>query len=324
LGQPRKSHWREHAVERTFITTTCSKTHYRLRHGLPTDEHELASFFSGLAMNRSIQTLKFEEIELNDDLIELMAPFLADNHVFKCLEVVVNDLNKEDYITTFLASFLLMFDYLTEFRLSYEGYNDDLDGVDEGRGMRTIVDYFDIVIQALTVHTELMQLTFNNIDIRRRGCDSLVKLLNNCTNLKELHFSNMGMINDGWQDIFTALQNTKCKLEKIELRGVEGANEVTALCLSHALLHHSTTLKSLHLNQQVRVVIPSVIIPLLQDPKSILEELSLVNDNAANDAYSVTNEGIEVLTNALAVNRRLKSLVLTGHRSITAEGWMIF
>jgi hypothetical protein len=134
----------------------------------------------------------------------------------------------------------------------------------------------------------------------------------------------MGMINDGWQDIFTALQNTKCKLEKIELRGVEGANEVTALCLSHALLHHSTTLKSLHLNQQVRVVIPSVIIPLLQDPKSILEELSLVNDNAANDAYSVTNEGIEVLTNALAVNRRLKSLVLTGHRSITAEGWMIF
>ena len=74
----------------------------------------------------------------------------------------------------------------------------------------------------------------------------------------------------------------------------------------------------------MRVVIPSVIIPLLQDPKSILEELSLVNDNAANDAYSVTNEGIEVLTNALAVNRRLKSLVLTGHRSITAEGWMIF
>lgn len=99
----------------------------------------------------------------------------------------MNDSNKNDYITTFLASFLLMFDYLTEFNLS-----------DEGRGKGNIEDYFDIVIQALTVHTELMQLTFNNIDIRRRGCDSLVKLLNNCTNLKELHFSNMGIINDGW------------------------------------------------------------------------------------------------------------------------------
>ena len=44
-----------------------------LCNGLPTDEHQLASFFSGLAMNRSIQTLKFEYIELDDDVIELMA-----------------------------------------------------------------------------------------------------------------------------------------------------------------------------------------------------------------------------------------------------------
>lgn len=50
----------------------------------------------------------------------------------------------------------------------------------------------------------------------------------------------------------------------------------------------------------------------------------MVNDNAANVAYSVTNEGIEVLTDALAVNCRLKSLVLTGHHSITNEGMMIF
>jgi hypothetical protein len=44
-----------------------------LRNGSPTSEDSLASFFSGLAMNRSIQTLKFEYIELDDDVIELMA-----------------------------------------------------------------------------------------------------------------------------------------------------------------------------------------------------------------------------------------------------------
>ena len=59
-------------------------------------------------MNRSIQTLKFEEIELNDDLIELMAPFLADNHVFKCLEVVVNDLNNN--ISSIISSHVRLSD----------------------------------------------------------------------------------------------------------------------------------------------------------------------------------------------------------------------
>ena len=44
-----------------------------LRGGLPTSEHQLSSFFSGLVVNRSIQTLRFDYIELNDEMIELMA-----------------------------------------------------------------------------------------------------------------------------------------------------------------------------------------------------------------------------------------------------------
>ena len=190
-----------------------------LRYGLPTSEDALASFFSGLAMNRSIQTLKFE-----------------------CIEGLFG----------------------------------------------------------------------------RRGYDSLVKLLNNCTNLKELHFSNMGIINDGWQDIFTALQSTQCKLETIEMTWVEGVNERTALCLSDALLHHSTSLKSLHLNQQVLVVIP-----LLQDPNTILEELSLVNDDAlTNEEF--TNEELEALTDALETNSRLKILRLSANNSISTDRLMDF
>jgi hypothetical protein len=223
-----------------------------LHNVLPTSENALASFFSGLSVNRSIQTLRFEEIELNDEMIELMAPFSADNHVFKCLEVVVNDGNEMTQLC--LVSFLLMFDYLEEFTLFDE---------------REDNDYFDVVIQAhvviqaLAAHTGLRKLGLGGVSIGRRGCDSLVKVLNKSTKLKEFALASIHGINDdGWQDIFTALQSTRCKLEKIVLRGVERLNERNALCFSHALLPHSTTLKILHSDEGLRVVIP-----LLQDPK---------------------------------------------------------
>ena len=267
-----------------------------LRYGLPTSEDALASFFSGLAVNRSIQTLKFDHTQLNGYMVELMAPFLAENHVFDCFEIGgLYALEFTDIKTNLLGvtSFLLMFDYLKEFRLSYEGYNDDL----------------DIIIQALTVHTGLRKLVLNSITIGRRGCYSVVKLLNRSTRLKEIAFMCMQNItNDGWQDIFTALQSTQCKLETIEMTWVEGVNERTALCFSHALLHHSTTLKILHSNVGLRVVIP-----LLQDPNAILEELDLVNDDA------LTNEELEALTDALATNSSLKILRLSANNSISTD-----
>lgn len=235
--------------------------------------------------------------------MEQMAPFLADNEVFDSLDFVVNDVNATT--VSCLASFLLMFDYLEEFKLS---------GGEEGT-----VDDLDIIIQALAAHTGLRKLDFGGIAIGRRGCDSLVKLFKKSSSLKELHFDNVRCItddsNDGWQSIFTALQSARSKLELIETAGEEGVNEHTALCLSHALLHHSTTLKSLHLNQQVRVVIP-----LLQDPNTILEELYLY-PLPDNDNY-MTNEEIEVLTYVLAKNSSLESLEI--FRRITAEGWVIF
>jgi hypothetical protein len=273
-----------------------------LRNGLPTSEHQLASFFSGLAVNRSIQTLKFDHTQLNGYMVELMAPFLAENHVFDCFEFGgLHALEFTDIKTILLGvtSFLLMFDYLREFRLSDEGYNDDL----------------DIIIQALTVHTGLRKLVLNSITIGRRGCDSLVKLLNRSTRLKEIVLTDLLRINDdGWQDIFTALQSTRCKLEKIELRGVERLNERNALCLSDALLPHSTTLKILHSNEGLRVVIP-----LLQDPNAILEELGLVNDDAP-----ITNEELEALTDALETNSSLKILTLLANNSISTDRLMDF
>ena len=276
-------------------------TKLTLRNGLPTSKDALASFFSGLAVNRSIQTLKFDHTQLNGYMVELMAPFLAENHVFDCLEFIgLYALEFTDIKTILLGvtSFLLMFDYLKEFRLSYEGYNDDL----------------DIIIQALTVHTGLRKLVLNSITIGRRGCDSVVKLLNRSTRLKEIAFMCMQNItNDGWQDIFTALQSTQCKLETIEMTWVEGVNERIALCLSDALLHHSTTLKILHSNVGLRVVIP-----LLQDPNAILEELDLGIDDA------LTNDELEALTDALETNSRLKILRLSANNSTSTDRLMDF
>jgi hypothetical protein len=83
------------------------------------------------------------------------------------------------------------------------------------------------------------------------------------------------------------------------------------------LLHHSTTLKSLHFYENEGLL---VVIPLLQDPNAILEELNL----EFHDADSMTNEELEALTNALVTNSRLKRLELSGNSSITAEGWVTF
>jgi hypothetical protein len=273
-----------------------------LRDGLPTDDHQLTNFFSGMAMNRSIQTLNFELIQFNDNVIDFLSPFLADNQVFHCIKVYLHD--RMDIKTTqlCLVSFLLMFDYLREFRLQFVGP----------------MVHLDIIIQALGVHAGLMKLRLCCITIGRRGYNSLVRLLNNSTTLKELHFIDMrGITDDGWLDIFTALQSTRCKLERFKITGVEGVNARTVDSLSNALLHHSTTLKSLQFRENEGLL---VVIPLLQDSNSSLEKLNL----EFHDAESMTNEELEALTNALVTNSRLKRLELSGNSSITAEGWVTF
>jgi hypothetical protein len=154
------------------------------------------TFFSGLAINRSIHTLVFEYSgEVNGYMVDQMAPFLADNKVFNSLAFVLTD-DVNATTVSCLASFLLMFDYLENFKLS---------GGEEG-----IVNDLDIIIQALTVHTGLRKLHFWGVAIGRRGCDSLVKLLKKSSSLKELSFYNVRGItddsDDGWLSIFTAVQ----------------------------------------------------------------------------------------------------------------------
>jgi hypothetical protein len=209
-------------------------TKLTLLNGLPTSEHQLASFFSGLAVNRSIKTLTFDCTQLDAYMAEQMAPFLADNQVFQCLKVYLHDRMDIKTILLGVTSFLLMFDSLTEFNLSNAGNVND----------------FDEIIEALTVHAGLRKLVLNGITIGRRGYNSLVKLLNKSTKLKELCLDNIwGLTDDGWQSIFTALQSTRSKLESIEMRGVRRLNERNALCLSDALLRgfesqHPTSARS--------------------------------------------------------------------------------
>jgi hypothetical protein len=180
-------------------------TELTLRNGLPTDNLELT--FLGLAMNRSIQTLIFEYIQLNDNIIDFLSPFLADNQVFRCLKVYLHDRMDIKMNQLCLASFLLMFDYLREFRLHYTGP----------------VENLDIIIQALTVHAGLMKLQLCDITIGRRGYNSLATFFHKSTRLKELSFINMrGITDDGWLDIFTALQITRSKLVRFEITGAEG------------------------------------------------------------------------------------------------------
>jgi len=116
-----------------------------------------------------------------------------------------------------------------------------------------------------------------------------------------------------WNNIFDALHRSWCRLEKLTVTG-NGVHNRTALWLSDALLNHRNTLKILDLwkNSGWRDILP-----LVQEPTSVLEEIHLIDN-------SITNEGMNYITNLLTNNSMLQKLEPSGNHEITAPGWVAF
>lgn len=62
-----------------------------LKFNLCEPSDELTSFLTGFASNRSIHTLVFEHCRLNEETMNYLAPFMADNCTFDCLEIIVDN-----------------------------------------------------------------------------------------------------------------------------------------------------------------------------------------------------------------------------------------
>jgi hypothetical protein len=170
-------------------------------------------------------------------------------------------------------------------------------------------------------------------------------LANNHT-LKDLKLKLVHSTSDfSWQAIFTALHSTLFRSEKLDMTGNGDNNasaivfsndslpnvsmfyritdkilsESTAILLSDALLHHSTTLRTLTFNEDDGKLFRRndgwlVISQLMLNPNSELK----LSDN------SITTEGLENLTNVLITNSRLRILNLGKNHAVPVGGWIAF
>ena len=143
--------------------------------------------------------------------------------------------------------------------------------------------------------------------------------LSNNSSLKELTLGRSEITELGWQAIFAALQRSSCRLEKLDVNG-NNINDDLSHSLSGALLRHNATIKALHLGNHmqeddVRNANWSALFRPLQDNTSALEKLNLNSD-------SITNEGVDALTNVLVNNSRLRELEIRYNKNVTAMRWV--
>jgi hypothetical protein len=287
----------------------------------------LRYFLHGCCLNRSIQKLSFSGWDLyNEDTLNILIRFFSDNRAFECL--VVDDNCEREHGA--LAAALQRFVSLKEFKFT----NDDNRWA-----------CLDNAIAALIGHSGLVKLTISNVQIESEGCAALAKLLQTPrSELKALHLLD-ARINDQWVNTFASGLSRNSTLKELEIRGAEeiteigwqaivaaipkcevkklaissGGNEVNdtvILSLSNSLLNN-TTVKTLDLSENGSVTIAgwNVLFRRLRDSDSALVNLNL-------SFNSITDEGIDALTQVLVNNNRLRELNLRRNQDVTAAGWV--
>ena len=121
----------------------------------------------------------------------------------------------------------------------------------------------------------------------------------------------------GWRDLFSGLlQSPNSTLESLDLSGMTCNNDIIQ-CLTTALTSNCR-LRELQLgcNRDVTATGWEAVASVLRNPNSALERLDL-NSNRIDDRAIVS------LTNALAVNNRLRELNLR-EINVTSAGWQSF
>ena len=143
------------------------------------------------------------------------------------------------------------------------------------------------IIEAFSVHPQLEKLELVGMNVGRSECRAiLVRLLRADIDLLSLYLSNNAIDDEGVDDLAGALISSRLRI------------------------------LSLSFNRNITDRGCQTLATMLQNPKSSLEELRLFNN-------SIGDEGAITFANALASNRKLKTLSLGGN-GITAEGWSSF
>ena len=161
------------------------------------------------------------------------------------------------------------------------------------------------------------------------GANILSAGLNDNRTLRHLDLGgNPNVTQSGWQAIFASLQMTCFSLENLHLEGND-VNDAATLSLSSAL-RHSTTLKILQLdyslspNEQGDSAIfianatwQDLFAGVVQSTTCTLERLQL-------SGCAVDDDILQLLTNAMAHNDRLREVNLHFNLGVTGAGWEAF
>lgn len=287
-------------------------------------EGDFENLFEGCCHNRSINKLSFYGCNLfSGRVFNILVPFFKHNSMFESLRLIGCYLDHD--VLHSLTSALSEFISLKDFEFST---TDDI-GASE-------------LIQAISAHLDLAQLSIYGNEIGARGCDALAALLRNPrSNLIELslaenRINDQGMIvlatglignsalkgldltqncditATGWRALFSAFrQSPNCSLEKLSLRGNQLNRDSVAL-LVQAL---PNKLKSLNLFCVVGNITP--IFETLRTSNCRLEELDLCGSRLSDQA-------VLDLSDALMSNSTLKILRLSGNPEISIVGWHAF
>jgi hypothetical protein len=146
---------------------------------------------------------------------------------------------------------------------------------------------------------------------------SLSNALRHNSTLKSLNLcSNRAITSAGWVALSTSLRGIM--LEKLNMSN-NSIGDIEIIALTSALENNSC-LRELSLSVLGDIGVTAISTILLH-PNSTLEKLDIGRVFGRN---SISDMGINALTNALVNNRMLKELSISGNPNITPAGWMNF
>jgi len=301
--------------------------------------HVLSRFLPGFVLNRSIQKVR---ICGNIEQLNQMTDFFQNNTV-KCLEV-------EDFVSTAVPnSTIQSFDSLEEF--SYVNKHGPLGGTRVDEVLDALTRHTGLRKITLS-HVEIGNAGFNSLNtlllnpgsnlaaihlhqqvkIGNEGMNILSRGLSDISVLKELEISytkqtieSLTTAYIGWQAVLGALQRSLSSLELLNVNNNYvggrdmGVADAISLSLSNALLHHSTTLKTLNLSCFEGIVTIAGWNSIMQriGDCALLENLDLSANYFADDI-------IAALANALVNNRSLREISLSLINGVSEAGWSAF
>jgi hypothetical protein len=298
-----------------------------------------ASFFNWLTNNRSVELLRFSDVDFDlsiskkIDIFQILAPFFEHNRNLRCIELRQSMLHKSapsliSALSQVEVSRLKRIDLISN-DVGDENMANMINALNAMNGLCNLLDFElmnagvqrkgHLALSALLKNPECrisyLGLGFNRFDSDLMGI--LVSGLAKCSCLKTLELRSSetrDVTQAARQILFMYLSSPMCSLNKIKLIGDFGDDDAASLGASLAA---NQNLKSLYMQyDDITASGYWAFSKCLKAPSSGLVELNL-----SGSLRVESDEAVVSIFEALVHNTTLKKLVLVNNPGITATGW---